>query len=206
MPQTRKHTSGAADPAEALARVLHLKRPVLLRAYRGRLEREDLQACLSQAALKLIIRARRTDSGLVSDAHLANTPEQSSPMSDNCCHPPPGVRAGAAADDSPSGTLRDTVTSMALNPRGPESHTHAQRAGLHGIREWFFGRRAYAHPVLRWASMPLFRLAWIPFLVLVASGYHQDIALAVFLMLIGLSLGADGANWLLLRRQRRATQ
>ncbi len=37
--------------------------------------------------------------------------------------------------------------------------------GLHGVREWFLGGREYAHPALRWASTPLFRLTWAPFAV-----------------------------------------
>jgi DNA-directed RNA polymerase specialized sigma24 family protein len=76
MSQARKDTSGAADPAEAVARVLHAKRSVLLRAYRGQLGKEDLEDCLSQAALELLVRARRKNAGLVSDAHIANALEQ----------------------------------------------------------------------------------------------------------------------------------
>jgi DNA-directed RNA polymerase specialized sigma24 family protein len=64
------------DPAEAVARALAEKREVLLRAYRRRLRREDLEDCLSQAALELVVRARRVDAGFQNAAHIANALEQ----------------------------------------------------------------------------------------------------------------------------------
>jgi DNA-directed RNA polymerase specialized sigma24 family protein len=66
----------AEDPAEAVARVVVEKRHVLLRTYRGRLRPDDLEDCLSQAALELVIRARRGGSGFQSAAHIANALEQ----------------------------------------------------------------------------------------------------------------------------------
>jgi DNA-directed RNA polymerase specialized sigma24 family protein len=62
------------DPAEAVGRVLTAKREALLRAYRHRVVREDLEDCLSQAALELVGRARR--GGLRGDGHIANALEQ----------------------------------------------------------------------------------------------------------------------------------
>jgi hypothetical protein len=47
---------GAQDPAETVARVVVEKRHVLLRAYRGWLRPHDLEDCLSQAALELVVR------------------------------------------------------------------------------------------------------------------------------------------------------
>ena len=67
---------GAQDPAEAVARVVVEKRYVLLRAYRGWLRPHDLEDCLSQAALELVVRARRAGSGFQSAAHIANALEQ----------------------------------------------------------------------------------------------------------------------------------
>jgi RNA polymerase sigma factor (sigma-70 family) len=67
---------GAQDPAEAVARVVVEKRHVLLRAYRGWLRPDDLEDCLSQAALELVVRARRAGSGFQSPAHIANALEQ----------------------------------------------------------------------------------------------------------------------------------
>jgi DNA-directed RNA polymerase specialized sigma24 family protein len=67
---------GAQDPAEAVARVVVEKRYVLLRSYRAWLRPEDLEDCLSQAALELVVRARRAGSGFQSAAHIANALEQ----------------------------------------------------------------------------------------------------------------------------------
>jgi DNA-directed RNA polymerase specialized sigma24 family protein len=65
---------GDADPAEQVATVLLAKRPLLLRAYRGRLPHEDLEDCLAQAALELVARARAR--GLDNELHIANALEQ----------------------------------------------------------------------------------------------------------------------------------
>ena len=65
---------GGEDAAEALGRVLVAKGEVLLRAYRGRLVREDLEDCLAQAALELIDRART--GALEDDEHIINALEQ----------------------------------------------------------------------------------------------------------------------------------
>ena len=60
------------DPADAIARVMEARRPVLLRVYAHRLPRADLEDCLQQAALELIPRARGRDGAFADDAHVAN--------------------------------------------------------------------------------------------------------------------------------------
>src|SRR5579864_1062005 len=65
---------GAADPAEAVARIAVAQRPRLLRFYRRRLRFEDLEDCYSQATLELVARSRR--SPFVSPAHILNALEQ----------------------------------------------------------------------------------------------------------------------------------
>ena len=77
-----------------------------------------------------------------------------------------------------------------------------KRAGMRGIEDWLLGRKRYAHPALRWASMPLFRLAWVAFLVNVFQGFPNSVAFAVFVVLLAVSSAAECVNWLLLRRQR----
>jgi DNA-directed RNA polymerase specialized sigma24 family protein len=58
-----------------VALVARAKREILLRAYRHRLRREDLEDCLSQATLELVARAR-TGRDFSGTAHLANALEQ----------------------------------------------------------------------------------------------------------------------------------
>ncbi len=64
-----------ADAAELVASVSVAKREVLLRVYRRRLRREDLEDCYSQATLELLARARR---GAVFESphHISNALEQ----------------------------------------------------------------------------------------------------------------------------------
>jgi hypothetical protein len=63
------------DPLDAVARVACAERERLLRIYRRRLSREDLEDCLGQATLELLLRARR-DGGFASEAHIANALDQ----------------------------------------------------------------------------------------------------------------------------------
>jgi DNA-directed RNA polymerase specialized sigma24 family protein len=63
------------DPLEEVAEVARTKREVLLRTYRTWLRNADLEDCLSQATLELLLRARR-DGGFASAAHIANALEQ----------------------------------------------------------------------------------------------------------------------------------
>jgi hypothetical protein len=74
--------------------------------------------------------------------------------------------------------------------------------GLRGVKTWFFGRREYAHPALRWASMPLFRLAWIPFVIDVSRDYRSTVLFILFLTFCGVSIAASSINAVLLRRRQ----
>lgn len=65
----------ARDPADRVALVLDAKRHALLNAHRHRLRRDDLEECLSQAALELVVRARQ-GVHFASDTHIARTLEQ----------------------------------------------------------------------------------------------------------------------------------
>jgi DNA-directed RNA polymerase specialized sigma24 family protein len=73
-PRSARARQAAGDPADAVAAVLAAKREVLLRVHRHRLQPEDLEDCLSQAALELVTRAR--DTGLEGERHIANALEQ----------------------------------------------------------------------------------------------------------------------------------
>ena len=75
-------------------------------------------------------------------------------------------------------------------------------AGTRGVKDWFLGRTEYAHPALRWASMPLFRLAWIAFFINVVQDFKDTAASAVFVALCAVSFMADAINWFLMRRRR----
>ncbi len=63
------------DPAEDVALVITARRELLLHAHRHRLRREDLEDCLGQAALELVVQARE---GRLfhSRRHVANALEQ----------------------------------------------------------------------------------------------------------------------------------
>jgi DNA-directed RNA polymerase specialized sigma24 family protein len=63
------------DPAEDVALVARARRDLLLRAYRHRLRREDLEDCYSQATLELLAYARR-GGAFADSSHLANVLEQ----------------------------------------------------------------------------------------------------------------------------------
>lgn len=64
----------AGAQEEAVARVAHAKREVLLRAYWRMLRREDLEECHAQATLELLAQVRRGYT-FASEAHIANTLE-----------------------------------------------------------------------------------------------------------------------------------
>jgi hypothetical protein len=70
------------------------------------------------------------------------------------------------------------------------------------VMAWLFGRREYARPALRWAVVPLFRLAWIPFLVNVFLNFKSTALLIAFLALIVCSTVAEGINAVMLRRRK----
>lgn len=65
----------AWDPAERVALVVRAKGEILLRAHRHRLRPEDLEDCLSQAALEMMARAKEGAS-FASTAHIARVLEQ----------------------------------------------------------------------------------------------------------------------------------
>jgi hypothetical protein len=67
---------------------------------------------------------------------------------------------------------------------------------------WLFGRREYAHPAFRWLITPLFRLAWIPFVALVLTGYKNTAAFIAFLAFGACSFLAEGINAVLLKRRK----
>jgi hypothetical protein len=75
------------------------------------------------------------------------------------------------------------------------------------LRTWLLGKGEYVHPVLRWAAMPLFRVALLLLLVNVAVGASAwSLLWIVDEVLIVVSVSADVANWFALRaRRRRAT-
>ena len=53
--------------------------------------------------------------------------------------------------------------------------------------------------------MPLFRLAWIPFVINVSMNYQSTALFVVFAVMVVSSLAADGINWFMLRRRARVT-
>lgn len=63
------------DPAEIVALVVQAQRDRLLRVHRHRLRREDLEDCLSQASLELVMRARE-GVRFANRAHIARVLEQ----------------------------------------------------------------------------------------------------------------------------------
>jgi hypothetical protein len=77
---------------------------------------------------------------------------------------------------------------------------------MHTLRRWAFGYGEYAHPALRWAAWPVFRVAMLVFLVVVLAGGGGDAwtpwKIAV-LALLGISLVADLANAVVLRSRRQ---
>lgn len=95
------------------------------------------------------------------------------------------------------------IMSIIFNSHRVERQLPNEATGLRGLKGWFFGRGEYAHPMLRWLAMPLFRLAWAPFVANVALDYRSTALFILFATLAGVSLAADGLNALLLRRRRR---
>jgi DNA-directed RNA polymerase specialized sigma24 family protein len=58
------------DRVQEMALVAQARRELLLRAYRHRLRKEDLEDCLSQATLELLVQAREGRGGTVPRAHM----------------------------------------------------------------------------------------------------------------------------------------
>lgn len=73
--RNQDHRGLWADPAERVAFVLRARGESLLRAHRHRLRREDLEECLSQAALELVVQVR-SGVAFASTKHVANVLEQ----------------------------------------------------------------------------------------------------------------------------------
>jgi len=66
----QRSDTGSSDPAELVAEVAAEKWAVLLRSYEGRLERGDLEDCLSQATFELV-RVVRTGRRFDGAEHVA---------------------------------------------------------------------------------------------------------------------------------------
>jgi hypothetical protein len=74
------------------------------------------------------------------------------------------------------------------------------------LRTWLLGKGEYAHPVLRWAAMPLFRAAILLLLVNLAAGTKAwSLLWIVNAMLLVISISADLVNVYAMRARRRAT-
>jgi RNA polymerase sigma factor (sigma-70 family) len=125
--------AGGVDPAEHVATVLMAKRDVLLRAYRGRLPHEDLEDCLSQAAMELVTRAR--SGGLNGQQHIANALEQkfASRIIDRQRSSAVRRTATSAIDDAPHAD--DAPEFELAAPHGEPSEAAARRAELQRIQE-----------------------------------------------------------------------
>ncbi|MHB8492027.1 MAG: sigma-70 RNA polymerase sigma factor region 4 domain-containing protein [Solirubrobacteraceae bacterium] len=85
------------EPIDLLAQTIEAKRETLLRAYRTQLPREDLEDCIGQASLELLVRARRPGGGFQSAAHIANALEQKLRSRINDLHRARGGRSSMAS-------------------------------------------------------------------------------------------------------------
>jgi hypothetical protein len=74
--------------------------------------------------------------------------------------------------------------------------------GLSTMSRWLFGRSEYAHPLLRWLSGPLFRVALLMIFLPIATGHAGWISwLGLVLMLVAVLV--DLLNRHLMRMRRR---
>jgi hypothetical protein len=65
-----------------------------------------------------------------------------------------------------------------------------------------FGKHESANTVLRWLSLPLFRIGFLLIVVPIALSGHSSWIGAVGLCFLVVSLAATGTNAMLLRRRR----
>ncbi len=73
------------------------------------------------------------------------------------------------------------------------------------MSEWFFGRRMYANPALRWAANPLLLLSWLLAAVDTFGEVRSPWLPPLYSVLLLVSLTASGVNWLILRKRGRAS-
>jgi hypothetical protein len=88
----------------------------------------------------------------------------------------------------------------------PDRELPNKPAGLRGVREWFFGQCAYAHPALRWTANPLLLLAWLCCSLTTLAESRNSWLLALSSVLVVVSLTARATSFLILRKRRRANQ
>lgn len=69
---------------------------------------------------------------------------------------------------------------------------------------WLLGKQEYAHPALRWAAWPTFRLGMVLLVIFVnVGGEAHKVLRVVGLVLLGVSILAEVANDVVLRSRRR---
>jgi hypothetical protein len=79
-------------------------------------------------------------------------------------------------------------------------------AGLRGVREWFFGRREYAHPALRWMANPLLLLSGLLASVNTLGEFRGPVLPTLCSALFVVSLTTRGSSYRILRQRRRKSQ
>jgi hypothetical protein len=90
---------------------------------------------------------------------------------------------------------------------GKESRGRGIGEPPRGLGRWFFGTRSYAHPALKWLAGPAWRVATLMLVVIVFSDPRPVAGMLGWriagVVLIGISVGADVANWAIFRSRRR---
>jgi hypothetical protein len=91
---------------------------------------------------------------------------------------------------------------MAMNVKSPHRAVQ-ENDSRPWFETWLMGKGEYAHPALRWAAMPLFRVAIVLFLVNVAAGSHfWSLGWAVDTVLLVVSVSAGIVNAVIMRTRR----
>jgi len=124
------------DPAERVALVVESRRQVLLNVHRHKLRREDLEDCLSQAALELVVRVRQ-GVAVASDTHLARMLEQrfTSRINDKRRAIEGRSAAHAGFEQAMSGGLFDGAEEHVADPRAEVEPLVLRRLELSRLRE-----------------------------------------------------------------------
>lgn len=93
-----------------------------------------------------------------------------------------------------------------MSSRRVGSEVQGRREGS-WIRAWLLGKGDYAHPVLRWMAMPLFRVGLVLWIIDIATSAPEWSVIWIgAAVLILVSVLADLVNALIMRaRRRRAT-